>query len=111
VVGGINEKIEGFFNVCKTRGLDGSHGVIIPQENVKHLMLEEEVVEAVQQGQFSVYAVQNIDEAVTIITGTEAGQRNEDGNFPPDTVNAAVEAQLIRYARLRKKHAEKDEKN
>jgi lon-related putative ATP-dependent protease len=111
VVGGINEKIEGFFNVCKTRGLDGSHGVIIPQENVKHLMLEEEVVEAVQQGQFSVYAVQNIDEAVTIITGTEAGQRDEDGNFPPDTVNAAVEAQLIRYARLRKKHAEKDEKN
>jgi lon-related putative ATP-dependent protease len=111
VVGGINEKIEGFFNVCKTRGLDGSHGVIIPQENVKHLMLEEEVVEAIQQGQFSVYAVQNIDEAVTIITGTEAGQRDEDGNFPPDTVNAAVEAQLIRYARLRKKHAEKDEKN
>jgi lon-related putative ATP-dependent protease len=111
VVGGINEKIEGFFNVCKTRGLDGSHGVIIPQENVKHLMLEEEVVEAVQRGQFSVYAVQNIDEAVTIITGTEAGQRDEDGNFPPDTVNAAVEAQLIRYARLRKKHAEKDEKN
>jgi lon-related putative ATP-dependent protease len=111
VVGGINEKIEGFFSVCKTRGLDGSHGVIIPQENVKHLMLEEEVVEAVQQGQFSVYAVQNIDEAVTIITGTEAGQRDEDGNFPPDTVNAAVEAQLIRYARLRKKHAEKDEKN
>jgi lon-related putative ATP-dependent protease len=111
VVGGINEKIEGFFNVCKTRGLDGSHGVIIPQENVKHLMLEKEVVEAVQQGQFSVYAVQNIDEAVTLITGTEAGQRDEDGNFPPDTVNAAVEAQLIKYATLRKKHAEKNEED
>jgi len=111
VVGGINEKIEGFFNVCKTRSLDGSHGVIIPQENVKHLMLEEEVVEAVQQGQFSVYAVQSIDEAVTIITGTEAGQRDKDGNFPPDTVNAAVEAQLIKYATLRKKHAEKNEKD
>jgi len=111
VVGGINEKIEGFFDVCKARGLDGSHGVIIPRENVKHLMLQDEVVEAVQQGQFSVYAVQNIDEAVTIITGTEAGQRDKDGNFPPDGVNAKVEAQLIKYATLRKKHAEKDDKD
>ncbi|MCH8072827.1 MAG: AAA family ATPase [Proteobacteria bacterium] len=109
VVGGINEKIEGFFKVCKTRGLGGSHGVIIPRENVKHLMLQEEVVEAVQQGQFSVYAVQSIDEAVTIITGTEAGQRDQDGNFPPDSVNANVEEQLLKYAMLRKKHAEKDE--
>jgi lon-related putative ATP-dependent protease len=109
VVGGINEKIEGFFEICKTRGLDGSHGVIIPQENVKHLMLQEEVVEAVRQGQFSVYAVQNIDEAITIITGTEAGQRDEDGNFPPDSVNGKVEGQLITYALLRKKHAEKDD--
>ena len=111
VVGGINEKIEGFFDVCKARGLDGSHGVIIPRENVKHLMLQEEVVEAVQQGQFNVYAVQNIDEAVTIITGTEAGRRDKDGNFTPDGVNARVEAQLIKYATLRKKHAEKDDKD
>ena len=111
VVGGVNEKIEGFFGVCKTRGLDGSHGVIIPRENVKHLMLQEEVVEAVQQGLFSVYAVQNIDEAVTIITGTEAGDRDEDGNFPPNSVNAKVEEQLIKYAKLRKKHAGKDEKD
>jgi len=111
VVGGINEKIEGFFEVCKTRGLDGSHGVIIPRENVKHLMLQEEVVEAVQQGLFNVYGVQSIDEAVTIITGTEAGERDEDGKFAPDSVNALVEEQLIKYAMLRKKHAEKDEKD
>jgi len=110
VVGGINEKIEGFFDICKRRGLDGSHGVIIPRENVKHLMLQEEVVEAVAQGLFSVYGVQNIDEAATIITGTEAGQRDKDGNFPPDSINAKVEEQLIKYATLRKKHAEKDEK-
>lgn len=109
VVGGINEKIEGFFDICKRRGLDGSHGVIIPQENVKHLMLQEEVVEAVEQKLFRVYGVQNIDEAVSIITGTEAGQRDEDGNFPPDSINAKVEEQLIRYATLRKKNAEKDE--
>ena len=74
-------------------------------------MLQEEVVEAVQQGQFSVYAVQNIDEAVTIITGTEAGQRDKDGNFATDSVNAKVEEQLIKYATLRKKHAEKDEED
>jgi lon-related putative ATP-dependent protease len=111
VVGGINEKIEGFYNVCKTRGLDGSHGVIIPRENVKHLMLQEEVVGAVQQGLFNVYAVQNIDEAVTIITGTEAGQRDKDGNFPPNTVNANVEEQLIKYATLRKKQAEKNDED
>jgi len=74
-------------------------------------MLQEEVVEAVQQGLFSVYAVQNIDEAVTIITGTEAGDRDEDGNFPPNSVNAKVEEQLIKYAKLRKKHAGKDEKD
>ena len=109
VVGGINEKIEGFYNVCKTRGLDGTHGVIIPADNVKHLMLQEEVVEAVQKGLFRVFAVRNIDEAVTIMTGAEAGQRDEDGNFPRDSVNAKVEEQLISYATLRKQYAEKDE--
>jgi len=109
VVGGINEKIEGFFNVCKTRGLDGSHGVVIPRDNVKHLMLREEVHEAVQKDLFRVFAVQNIDEAVTIMTGTEAGQRDEDGSFPRESVNAKVEAQLIRYAMLRKQHAKTDE--
>ena len=111
VVGGINEKIEGFFNVCQTRGLDGSHGVIIPKENVKHLMLQEEVIEAVQQGLFSVYAVQSIDEAVTIITGTEAGQRDQDGIYPLSSVNAKVEEQLVRYATLRKKHGKKDDED
>jgi lon-related putative ATP-dependent protease len=111
VVGGINEKIEGFFNVCKTRGLDGSHGVIIPRNNVKHLMLQEEVVEAVQKGMFNVFAVQNIDEAVTIMTGTEAGQRDKDGNFPRDSVNSKVEEQLITYAELRKQHGESMEKD
>jgi lon-related putative ATP-dependent protease len=108
VVGGTNEKIEGFFDVCKTRGLDGSHGVIIPRENVKHLMLQEEVIEAIEQGLFSVYAVQNIDDAVTIITGIEAGERDKDGKFPANSVNARVEEQLVKYATLRKKHGEKN---
>jgi lon-related putative ATP-dependent protease len=107
VVGGINEKIEGYFDVCKERGLDGSHGVIIPSDNVKHLMLREDVVEAVNQGQFDVFAVRNIDEALSILTGTEAGQRNESGEFPKDSVNECVEKQLVRYAELRRNFAKK----
>lgn len=110
VVGGVNEKIEGFFNVCNKRGLDGTHGVILPRENVKHLMLNEQVQSAVQQGLFHVYAVQSIDEALTIVTGEEAGQRNVDGDFPPGSVNAKVEAQLVRFAKLRRKNAGKDER-
>ena len=110
VVGGVNEKIEGFFNVCRKRGLDGSHGVVLPRENVKNLMLNEEVLDAVEQKLFQVYAVQSIDEALTIVTGADAGQRNVDGEFPPGSVNAKVEAQLIRFAKLRRKQAGKDER-
>ena len=91
VVGGINEKIEGFFDACKSRGLDGSHGVVIPRDNIKHLMLREDVVEAVAAGKFSVWSVQDIDEAISIMTGVDA-----------DSVNAKVEEKLLRYATLRK---------
>jgi predicted ATP-dependent protease len=106
VVGGVNEKIEGFFDICTERGLDGSHGVIMPRDNVKNLMLREDVVAAVEQGRFTVYAVRTIDEALTILTGVEAGQRDENGVFPRDTVNEKVERQLVRYAMLRKSFAE-----
>jgi len=106
VIGGVNEKIEGFFDLCKKRGLDGSHGVIIPRDNVKHLMLREDVVEAVEQKQFDVFAVQSVDEALTLLTGMEAGERDDGGEFPEGSVNARVERQLIRYAGLRKTFAE-----
>jgi lon-related putative ATP-dependent protease len=106
VIGGVNEKIEGFFDLCKERGLDGSHGVIIPRDNVKHLMLREDVVEAVEQGQFNVFAVKSVDEALSVLTGVEAGQRDDKGEFPKDSVNDRVEQQLIRYAGLRKTFAE-----
>jgi len=106
VIGGVNEKIEGFFDVCKERGLDGTHGVIIPRDNVKHLMLREDVVEAVEQGQFNVFAVASVDEALSLLTGVEAGQRDDKGQFPADSVNVRVEQQLIRYAGLRKTFAE-----
>ena len=110
-VGGVNEKIEGFFDVCSQRGLDGSHAVIIPQDNVKHLMLRDDVVGAVKADQFAVYAVSHVDEAVRLLTGVDAGNRGDDGQFPDSTVNAKVEEQLIRYARLRKAFAEPEHKS
>lgn len=102
VVGGVNEKIEGFFDVCRERGLDGSHGVIIPQDNVKHLMLREDVVEAVRRDEFRIFAVRHVDEAITILTGVDAGERGDDGAFPEGSVNALVEQQLVEYATARR---------
>jgi len=105
VVGGVNEKIEGYFDICKERGLNGSHGIIIPCDNIKHLMLREDVVKAVEQGQFSVFAVSDVDEALSILTGIDAGRRDESGEFPKDSVNRQVEQQLTRYAELRRNFA------
>ncbi len=104
-VGGVNEKVEGFFEICAERGLDGSHGVIIPADNVKHLMLREDVVAAVRDGRFGVFAVRTIDEAIEVLTGMAAGERAEDGQFPPGTVNRLIEEQLVRYAGRRKRFA------
>ncbi len=97
-IGGVNEKIEGFFEVCRDAGLNGEQGVIIPRANVQHLMLNAEVVEAVAKGQFRVWAVDTVDEALSILTGLEAGERGPDGRFPPESLNARVEAQLIAFA-------------
>ncbi len=105
-VGGINEKIEGFHAVCMERGLDGTHGVIIPESNVKHLMLNDDVVASVRSRKFRVYAVTHIDEAIEILTGVTAGKRGKAGEFPEGSVNRKVEDQLIRYAEDRKHFAE-----
>ena len=105
-VGGINEKIEGFHAVCSERGLDGSHGVIIPRDNVKHLMLNEDVVSSVREGNYRVYAVEHIDEAITILTGVEAGKRDRKGSFAEGSVNRKVEDQLVKYAEDRKHFSE-----
>jgi lon-related putative ATP-dependent protease len=101
-VGGVNDKIEGFYEVCRQRGLDGTHGVVIPRDNVKHLMLAEEIVESAEKGEFSIYAAQHIDEAIEILTGDTAGDRGSDDQFPEGSVNRKVEDQLILYARKRK---------
>ncbi len=105
-VGGVNEKIEGFFDICKERGLDGSHAVVMPRDNVKHLMLREDVVEAVRRDEFRVFAIETIDEAIEVLTGETAGERDADGQFPAGSVNRKVEDQLVRYAQQRRQFAE-----
>ncbi|MDZ7392792.1 MAG: ATP-dependent protease, partial [candidate division KSB1 bacterium] len=97
-IGGVNEKIEGFFRVCKVRGLTGRQGVIIPRRNVQDLALHKEVVEAVKKGKFHIYPVDTIDQGITILTGVPAGERGPDGRFPEGTVNARVDARLRELA-------------
>ena len=93
-VGGVNEKVEGFFDVCRARGLSGRQGVMIPEANVRNLMLRPDVVEAVRDGRFHVYAVSRVDEGLELLTGRPAGERGADGTFPAGTVNSAVDATL-----------------
>ncbi len=111
-IGGVNEKIEGFFDVCRANGLTGSQGVIIPSQNVQNLMLRSDVVEAVSQGKFHIYPVRTIDEGVEILTGIEAGERQgDDGTFPEGTLNALVEKEFDRLAEGLKKFSAAEEKD
>jgi lon-related putative ATP-dependent protease len=112
-IGGVNEKIEGFFELCKARGLTGDQGVLIPAANVKHLMLHPEIVEAVKQKQFHIYPINHVDEGIAILTGVNAGKRNANGKFPKNSVNGRVEQRLVQFAeQSRAFHANdgKDEK-
>ena len=97
-IGGVNEKIEGFFEVCKAKGLTGRQGVIIPESNVQHLMLKEEVVDAVKAGKFHIYPVKTIDQGIEILTGAKAGARRPDGTFEEKTVNYSVDKRLKEIA-------------
>lgn len=97
-IGGVNEKIEGFFESCKKRGLSGKEGVIIPARNTKHLALRREVVEAVEAGQFTVYAVDTVEEAIELLTGVPAGERGLEGAYPPDTIYGLVAQRLQEMA-------------
>jgi lon-related putative ATP-dependent protease len=99
-IGGVNEKIEGFFDLCKARRLDGQ-GVVIPASNVRHLMLRHDVVDAVRAGEFKIYAVETIDQGIEILTGVPAGERDASGKFPAGTINERVEARLIEFAEKR----------
>ena len=109
-IGGVNEKIEGFFDVCKAKTLTGAQGVIIPHQNIQNLMLRNEVVEAVKQGKFHIYPVKTIDEGIEILTGIKAGKRKADGTFEEDTLNHSVDEELKRLARSWKTFADTRDK-
>ena len=96
-IGGVNEKIEGFFDVCKALGFSGRQGVLIPKQNVRNLMLREDIVEAVQEGLFRVYAIGSIDEGIELLTGTPAGTKDAEGKYPDGTINHMVDRQLRAY--------------
>jgi predicted ATP-dependent protease len=99
-VGGVTRKIEGFFAVCRAHGLTGEQGVLIPASNLPHLMLTDEVIEAVRAGQFHVWAVHHVNEGIALLTGHPAGEHGTDGQFPEETVHRLVEQRLQRYAEL-----------
>ena len=102
-IGGVNEKIEGYFQICKMRGLDGSHGVMIPVQNVDNLQLSDEIVESVKNGLFHIYSISTIEEGIEVLTGVPAGKKDKNGNFPVGTVNYLVHEKLKKYAEISEK--------
>ncbi len=102
-IGGVNDKIEGFFQICKMRGLNGNHGVIIPKQNVNNLNLSDEIVAAVKKGDFHVYAISTIEEGIELLTGVPAGRKDANGNFPAGSINYLVYEKLKKYAEISRK--------
>jgi lon-related putative ATP-dependent protease len=102
-IGGVNRKIEGFFDVCKVKGFTGHQGVLIPRRNLKNLMLREDVVEAVQKGEWHIWAIDTIDQGLEILTGKPAGKRQADGSWEPQTINWLVDQKLARFAKQAKR--------
>ncbi len=109
-IGGVNEKIEGFYDVCKAKGLTGTQGVIMPQQNVQNLMLRPDVVESVREGKFHIYPAKMIDDGIEILTGVEAGRKKEDGSYEEGTVNYLVNKELERLAKSWKSFQEEGQK-
>jgi lon-related putative ATP-dependent protease len=107
-IGGVNEKVEGFYDICQARGLTGDQGVLIPASNQKHLMLRQDVIEAVQEGSFHIYPVETVDQGIELITGMKAGARDEEGEYPEDSFNYAVEKRLEELAEKRSEFGKKD---
>ena len=99
-IGGVNEKIEGFYNICKMRGLDGTHGVMIPVQNIKNLQLSDEIITSVRNKEFTIYAISTIDEGIEVLTGVPAGKKDKEGKFPAGTINYLVYEKLKKYAEV-----------
>lgn len=110
-IGGVNQKIEGFYDICTLRDPNGEYGVIIPQANVKHLMLKQEVIQAAKSGRFKIYAVQNISEGITILTGVDAGEADKKGNYPKDSVNGRIMTRLANFTKTLQEHNKKIRKD
>ncbi|GAB3475876.1 Lon protease family protein [Marinomonas epiphytica] len=110
-IGGVNEKIEGFFNVCQARGLTGQQGVIIPKSNANNLMLNDEIIAAVKEGQFHIYAISTADEALHLLTGIEPGQLDEEGQYPEGSLSARVIDRLEEISKLGDDEDEEDEES
>jgi predicted ATP-dependent protease len=108
-IGGVNQKIEGFFDLCKHRGLDGSHAVIIPKRNVKNLVLKQEVVEAVSEGKFSIYSMERMEEGLELLTDMEAGIMKDDATYPENTINFLVTKRLAEISLALETKKEKEE--
>ena len=107
-IGGVNQKVEGFFDLCKARGLDGSHGVIIPSRNVKNLMLKQEIVDAVTEGKFTIHAIERMEDGLEILTGMQAGVMGEDQTYPENSVNQLVMKRLTEIAEALEKKKEEN---
>jgi predicted ATP-dependent protease len=105
VIGGVNEKIEGFYDICMARGLTGDQGVLIPVGNVQHLMLRPDIVDDVRAGRFHVYSIATIDQGIEVLTGVAAGEKGPDGRFPEGTINRLVEDKLRKFATRAKEFA------
>ncbi|MBX3508020.1 Lon protease family protein [Parvibaculum sp.] len=110
-IGGVNDKIEGFFDICMRRGLTGDQGVIIPAANVKHLMLRQDVVDAVERGMFAIYPVEHVEEGVELLMGAPAGARGADGKFPAGTIYARAEERLAAFADNQRRFAQRSDDN
>jgi len=110
-IGGVNEKIEGFFDLCRDRGLSGEQGVIVPASNVKHLMLRAEIVAAAREGRFHIHAIENVDQAIELLTGMPAGARAADGAYPADSINHRVATRLADFADKAAAFARRGDKN
>lgn len=99
-IGGVNEKIEGFYQICKLRGFNGEQGVIIPKQNVRNLHLEDEVIDAVRKGKFHIYAISTIEEGIEILTGVPAGKKDKNGKFPLGTINYLAQEKLKKFSKI-----------
>lgn len=106
MIGGVNEKIEGFYDLCKARGLDGSHGVVIPAASMRHLMLREDVVQAAADGLFHIHSVKTVDQAMSVLTGVEAGEPDAKGVIPKGTLNHKVATVLAEMTAARNAHSD-----